>query len=234
VKGFGIGIVRWLAGLVLGLASAALLFGLAARVESAPGASVTVGRLALLMGGFGIAFFPVVYSMGTRSPRSVIRRGVIGLAVEGLLTLLLVGFRLITNSSPIPSSWLTWLSTLGETTSGLARFFGDDVLIGVLGLLIFAVGILLFIVLRQRAATPRAVPATTATAPAGRADAPTTRAPVLDQVRQAPPATATPAETQPPAAATDDEDAKLMADLENLRKKLPTMGVDESGSGKRP
>ena len=39
VKGIGIGIVRWLVGIILGLVAASFLFGLVARVTSSPTAT---------------------------------------------------------------------------------------------------------------------------------------------------------------------------------------------------
>ena len=66
MKGFGVGIVRWLVGLLFGIVAAAILFGLAARVTSTAGSLAAVGPLALLMAGFGIAFFPSVFAAATR------------------------------------------------------------------------------------------------------------------------------------------------------------------------
>jgi hypothetical protein len=230
VKGVGIGIVRWLVGLIFGLAAAALLFGLAARVASAAEVTSVVGPLALLAGGFGIAFFPVVFSMGTRSPRQVARRGLVGLAIEGLIALALVAYKLIAQASPVPASALGWLGTVDQAARDLAQAFGSDVLVGVLGLLVFAVGLLLYIALRPSVAGPAVAERATGTLPASGPSSPTTRAPALGQSR--PTAVPGPTAERPAAqpAKTDDEDAQLMADLESLRKRLPTMGVDEPGS----
>jgi hypothetical protein len=229
VKGFGVGILRWLAGIILGLIAAALLFGLAARVTPAPDVGAAVGQLALLVGGFGLAFFPIVFSMGTRSPRQVARRGFIGLALEGLIALVLAAYQLITGSSPIPSSALGWIGVIGDVSRSLAALFSNNLLLGGMSLVILAVTVFLFIALRAPATAPRDVAPARAVPGAGRADSPSARPPAVSQPR--PGALPSTAAAQPAAGPkSEDEDAQLMADLENLRKKLPKMGVDESGS----
>jgi hypothetical protein len=234
VKGIGIGILRWLVGLVFGLVSAALLFGLAARVAASSGADAAVGPLALLGMGFGIAFFPVIYTMGTRSPRQVARRGFVGLAIEGLIAVVLVAYQAIVRSAPVPASGLAWIDWVDGAARDLAGLFTSDLLVGALGLVIFAFGLILFLALRIPATASREV--APARPPAARPEVTTSRPPAAGQARPAttPDASAT-RPVSPPAVgkAADDEDAQLLADLENLRKKLPKMGVDEPGTGER-
>lgn len=235
MKGFGVGIVRWLVGLIFGIVAAAILFGLAARVTSTSGSLTAVGPLALLMAGFGIAFFPSVFAASTRSPRQVARRGLIGIAVEGLIALVLGGYQLVARSSLIPASAFGWLGTVSEAAASVATVFTNDLLVTVIGLALIAVS--LFLVIALRAPSAAAQPsAPSPIVPSTRAEGTTSRAPTIAQPRPTQPA----AEVQsapaaPPVAAaspkTDDDDAKLMADLENLRKRLPKMGIDDSGSG---
>jgi hypothetical protein len=232
VRGFGIGIVRWLVGLLFGLVAAALLFGLAARVASTPGSLTSVGSLALLMAGFGVAFFPAVFTAGTKTPRQVARRGLIGIAIEGLIALVLGAYQLIARSSLVPYDAFGWLGTVTETAASVAGVFTNDLLVAVLGLILVVVSLFAVIALRvpATAAAQPTAPARAA-APPARSEAATTRAPTISQPRPTVPS----APAAPPAASslpkTDDEDEKLLADLENLRKRLPKMGIDESGSG---
>lgn len=236
VKGFGVGIVRWLVGLIFGIVAAAILFGLAARVTSTSGSVTAVGSLALLMAGFGIAFFPSVFAAGTKAPRRVARRGLIGIALEGLIALVLGGYQLVSHSPLVPSGAFGWLGTVNEAADSVARVFTNDILVAVIGLALMAVSLFLVIALRVPSASAQPAAPSGAVAPTARVEGTTARPPAIAQPRptqSAPAAQATPA--APPASTalpkTDDEDAKLMADLENLRKRLPKMGVDESGPG---
>lgn len=234
MKGFGIGFIRWLVGLVLGVIAAGLLFGLAVRVASIAEATSAIGPFALLATGFGIAFFPVVFSMGTRTPRQVARRGLIGFALEGLLAVLTVVYQLAAPASPIRAGWLSWLAELEGTARDMARSFEGPLLVGALGVFLVAVGLIAFIALRPRATSVSAAPSGQPATTAARGEALTTRAPAVGPARTTalPDATTRPMPTAEKPGA-QDEDAKLLADLDNLRKKLPKMGVDESANGGR-
>ena len=236
VKGFGVGIVRWLVGLAFGIVAAAILFGLAARVTSAAASVTAESSLALLMAGFGIAFFPAVFASGTRTPRHVARRGLTGIAVEGLIALVLGGYQLVVRSPLVPSSAFGWLDSVTSATAAIAGLFSQDLLLTVVGLLLLVVCLFLVIALRAPSAAARPPAPSRAVAPSTGAQATNPRPPTITQPRPAEPApSGQDAPAKPPATAslphTDDEDAKLMADLETLRKRLPKMGIDDSGSG---
>lgn len=186
----GVGLLRWLAALLAGCVAAGFLFGLAALVAGATEAAA-FGLLAL---GFGLAFFPVVFALGARRPRQVLRRAFLALAVEGLLILLVAAYPLVAGAQLVPPGsfgWVRALQGLGEAVAASA-----PAVTGVAGAVASALGILVFLMLREPGrAAPQASPS----------------------VAQK----ATPATPSPAGPALDDEDAQLMADLESLRKKLP-------------
>ena len=235
MKGIGIGIVRWLVGIILGLVAASFLFGLVARVSSSPTSTAVDGPLSLLMAGFAIAFFPAIFVVGTKRPRQVIRRAFVVLAIEGVIALVLGAYQVITGLPLIPVSAFGWLGSATEALGSFAGLFSSPILVAVLGLGIFALCMFIVIALRERAAAKAAPPSAPARASLPPAGTPSTsaRPPAIAQPTPTP--QVTPTAQQPTSAAPkdDDEDAQLMADLESLRKRLPTMGVDESGtSGK--
>jgi hypothetical protein len=225
VRSFGIGVVRWLFGLLFGAFAAAIVFVLAALIA---GKGTGAGALGMLILGFALALFPSILAAGTSSPRGVVRRAAIVYAVLGLLIAGIEGYQLVTGASlfaPGTFDVVSQIEGLGISAAELVvPLFGA---IG--GIFVVLISFILFLLLRgpRRAAAP----STEKTKPAAGAPAAKPAVSPAEPTRQVAPPTAKPTPTAaPPAAAKpglDDEDARLMADLENLRKKLPKMGGDQ-------
>ena len=195
MKPLGIALVRWLVGLLCGLVAAGVLFVLAV-LAAGPAAGPALGFIAL---GFGVALFPAAFTLATRTPRQVLRRGFLALALEGL-GLLAEAYLRITGSEVVAQSSLGWLRSLTRAGESVALWPTEMVALG--GAVALVAGLVLLFALRPRARrAPSGAPAS----------------PRLPSAEKGPAAKPPPA----PAGVLPDEDAQLMADLENLRKKLP-------------
>jgi hypothetical protein len=219
-------VLRWLLGIILGSVAAAVLFVLAALL-----AGPTGGLLGLLVLGFGLAFFPAVISSGTRTARGVVRRAAAWYAVLGLLIAGVEGYQVVTGLPLIPTDVFAFLRDVATFGSGVTVQLAP-LWAAIVGVFFVLLSLILFLLLRpaRPAATPPATrPSTGAGArPATGGQAARPSAPPA-QVTEG---TRPPAQVSPPASSPaakpglDDEDAQLLADLENLRQKLPKMGKE--------
>jgi hypothetical protein len=218
-------VLRWLLGIVLGAVAAAVLFILAALVAGPSG-----GALGLLLFGFGLAFFPAVIAGGSRTVRTVVRRAAATYAFLGLLIAGFEFYQVATNAPLVPPQSFAVLSDLNSfgasITSQLAPLFA-----GIIGVFLMLLSIILVLMMRPAhvAATPPAKPQASGARPAASGQVARPAAAAAPQVRESPrPAAQVAPPTSSPAAkpGLDDEDAQLLADLENLRQKLPKMGKE--------
>lgn len=220
-------VLRWLLGIALGAVAAAVLFVFAALVAGSSG-----GALGLLALGFGLAFFPAAFAAGTRSTRSVVRRAAVWYAVLGLLIAGVEGYQVVTGVLLVRPETFTFLRDVesfgANVTAQLAPLWAS-----IVGVFFVLLSLILFLLLRpaRSAATAPAKQPTTSARPSSSGQAPRPAAPT--QVTEASsrptpqvPPSASPATKPLAKPGLDDEDAQLLADLENLRQKLPKMGKE--------
>lgn len=189
--------MRWIAALLSGLLAAALWFVLAARIAEP---TTMAGPVALLALGFGVAFFPAVFVVGASSARRVFQRALIVLALEGIAMVALAYFQ--ASGTPLFGSaaftWIRDLQALGQLIAAEV----SPLVLGTAGVVALVLSVLFFLALRP--------PSQVSAQPAeGGARAPSR------------PGGTEPTRPAPAPKSLPDEDAQLMTDLENLRKKLP-------------
>lgn len=195
-------VLRVLVGLVCGFLAAGILFGLATIVA---GTDPNAGGLGLLALGFGLAFFPTVFVAGTRSPRHVIRRGLVVMALEGL-GLVAAAYLRLSGTVLLRRADLSWVQTIEGIGESVAQT--TPIVAGIAGGLAFFLGLLLALLLRPAA---RPAPA--------RAGAPAGSLPQAASAAGKAPA----AKPAVPPKALPDEDAQLATDLANLQQKLKNL-----------